>query len=97
MKIRKVDSKSIILHVNTDIKLKTAGNTLEVQFYEGVNKRCPIQNISKDKYYEMMIYPIKQESYNHFFLEQVVIELLLPNTEYFIFVQIVNLPTGEKN
>ncbi len=50
MKIRKVDSKSIILHEEVAVKFKTAGNTLEVQFSAGVNKKCPIQNISKDKY-----------------------------------------------
>lgn len=50
MKIRKVDSKSIILHEESEVKFKIAGNTREVQFSAGVNKKCPIQNISKDKY-----------------------------------------------
>ena len=50
MLIKKVDSKSIILHEETEVKFKTAGNIREVQFSAGVNKKCPKQNISKDKY-----------------------------------------------
>lgn len=50
MKIRKVNSELIKLYENTEVKFKIAGNTREVQFSAGVNKKCPIQNISKDKY-----------------------------------------------
>ena len=50
MRIKKVDSKSIILHDETEVKFTSAGNMREVQFSAGVNRRCPIQNISKDKY-----------------------------------------------
>ena len=50
MRIRKVDSKSIFLHEETEVKFKTVGSTREVQFSAGVNRRCPIQNISKNKY-----------------------------------------------
>jgi hypothetical protein len=60
MRIRKVDSKSIILHENTEVKFKTAGNTREVQFSAGVNKKCPIQNISKDKYLDRETGEIKE-------------------------------------
>lgn len=60
MRIRKVDSKSIILHEETEVKFKTAGNTREVQFSAGVNKRCPIQNISKDKYLDKETGEIKE-------------------------------------
>lgn len=60
MKITKVDSKSIILHENTKVKLKIAGNIREVQFSAGVNKKCPIQNISKDKYLDKETGEIKE-------------------------------------
>lgn len=60
MKIKKVDSKSIILHEETEVKFKTAGNTREVQFSAGVNKKCPIQNISKDKYLDKETGEIKE-------------------------------------
>lgn len=60
MRIRKVDSKSIILHEETEVKFKTAGNSREVQFSAGVNRRCPIQNISKDKYLDRETGEIKE-------------------------------------
>ena len=50
MRIRKVNSDAIKLYETSQVKLKTAGNTREVQFMAGNNNRCPIQNISKDKY-----------------------------------------------
>ncbi|WP_147297499.1 hypothetical protein [Lachnotalea glycerini] len=40
--------------------MKIAGNTREVQFSAGVNKRCPIQNISKDKYLDKETGEIKE-------------------------------------
>lgn len=60
MRIKKMDSKSIILHEETEVKFKTAGNTREVQFSAGVNRRCPIQNISKDKYLDRETGEIKE-------------------------------------
>jgi len=48
IKIRKMHSKSIILHENVEVKFKIAGNTLEIPFSVGVNKKSPIQNVSKD-------------------------------------------------
>ncbi len=60
MRIKKVDSKSIILREETEVKFKTAGNTREVQFSAGVNRRCPIQNISKDRYLDRETGEIKE-------------------------------------
>ena len=60
MKIRKVNSNQIILHENSEVKFKIAGNTREVQFSAGVNKKCPIQNISKDKYLDKETGEIKE-------------------------------------
>lgn len=60
MRIKKVDSISIILHEDTEVKFKTVGNTREVQFSTGVNKKCPIQNISKDKYFDKETGEIKE-------------------------------------
>ena len=50
MRIKKVNSDSIKLYDNTQVRLKTVGNIREVQFSAGNNNFCPIQNISKDKY-----------------------------------------------
>ena len=42
--------------------------------------------------YLISIYPLAQNKYNQFFPEQIGLEELLPNDEYFILVQIVNKP-----
>lgn len=60
MRIKKVDSKSIILHEETEVECKTVGDMREVQFFVGVNKKCPIQNISKDKYLDRETGEIKE-------------------------------------
>jgi hypothetical protein len=60
MQIKKVDSKSIILHEHTQIKFKTAGSICEVQFMAGNNNHCPIQNISKDRYLDKETGEIKE-------------------------------------
>ena len=48
MRVRKVNSNDIKIHDSVQVKLKTAGNTSVVQFTAGVNKSCPVQNLSKD-------------------------------------------------
>ena len=40
--------------------MKTAGNTREVRFTAGNNERCPIQNISKDRYINKQTGEIKE-------------------------------------
>ena len=60
MGIKKVDSKSIIIHEETEVKFKIAGSIREVQFFAGVSRRCPIQNISKDKYLDRETGEIKE-------------------------------------
>ena len=50
MRIKKVNPDAIKLYETSEVKFKVAGNTREVQFSAGNNNKCPIQNISKDKY-----------------------------------------------
>ena len=47
MRIRKVNSVDVKLHDLTKVKLKTAGNTLVVQFTTGNNKTCSVVNLDK--------------------------------------------------
>lgn len=61
MRIKKVNSDAIKLYETSQVKLKTAGNTREVQFMAGNNNRCPIQNISKDKYLDKETGEIKEK------------------------------------
>ena len=59
MRIRKMQSVDVQLHDSTKVKLKTAGNTQVVQFTAGVNKSCPVQNLSKDTYLDKKTGEIK--------------------------------------
>lgn len=60
-KSRKVSSDKVFLSKESQVKLKTAGNIREVVFSAGVNKQCPIQNISKDKYVDKKTGEIKEK------------------------------------
>lgn len=60
MRIKKVNSDAIKLYETSQVKFKMAGNIREVQFMAGNNNRCPIQNISKDKYLDKETGEIKE-------------------------------------
>ena len=60
MRIKKVNSDAIKLCETSQVKFKMAGNIREVQFMAGNNNRCPIQNISKDKYLDKETGEIKE-------------------------------------
>lgn len=60
MKLRKVDSKSVVLHEGSNVTLKTCGDSQEVQFTAGNNTKCPIQNLSKNKYLDKVTGEIKE-------------------------------------
>ncbi len=61
MRIRKLKSVDVQLHDSTKVKLKTAGNTSVVQFTAGVNKSCPMQNLSKNMYLDKKTGEVKQK------------------------------------
>ena len=61
MRVRKMKSVDVQLHDSTKVKLKTAGNTSVVQFTAGVNKSCPVQNLSKDTYLDKKTGEVKQK------------------------------------
>lgn len=59
MRVRKMKSVDVQLHDSTKVKLKTAGNISVVQFTAGVNKSCPVQNLSKDTYLDKKMGEVK--------------------------------------
>ena len=61
MRVRKMKSVDVKLYDSTKVKLKTAGNTQVVQFTAGVNKSCPVQNLSKETYLDKKTGEIKQK------------------------------------
>ncbi len=60
LKSKRVSSDAVFLWEESQVKMKTAGNMQEVQFCAGVNKNCPIQNISKEKYVDKKTGEIKE-------------------------------------
>lgn len=61
MRVRKVNSDTIKLSETTKVKLKISGNTQVVQFTAGNNKKCPVQNLSKDTYLDKRTGEVKQK------------------------------------
>lgn len=59
-KAKRVRSDVVFLCEESKVKLKTAGTMREVVFSAGNNKKCPIQNISKDKYLDKETGEIKE-------------------------------------
>lgn len=45
--------------------------------------------------YSISIVPIKDDAYNQFFAEQKGIEILLPEAEFMVFIQIIHKPAGQ--
>lgn len=61
MRVKKVGADAVKLYELTPVKLKTAGNTSVVQFTAGVNKTCPVKNLSKDTYLDKATGEIKEK------------------------------------
>lgn len=50
MRIKRKDTDVVKLCEASQVKVKTAGDTTVIQFCVGQNKKCPVQNLSKDTY-----------------------------------------------
>ena len=61
MRVRRMNSVDVKLHDSARVKLKTSGNTQVVQFTAGVNKSCPVRNLSKDTYLDTQTGEVKQK------------------------------------
>ena len=61
MTVKKVSGDAIKPYDNTRVKLKTSGNTQEIQFMAGNNKTCSVKNLSKDTYLDKRTGEIKQK------------------------------------
>lgn len=53
MRIKRKDTDVVKLCEASQVKVKTAGDTTVIQFCVGQNKKCPVQNLSKDTYIYM--------------------------------------------
>lgn len=61
MRVRKVNPDDVKVCDSAKVKLKTPGNTQVVQFTAGVNKSCPVRNLSKDTYLDKKTGEVKQK------------------------------------
>ncbi|WP_455717077.1 hypothetical protein [Anaerosporobacter sp.] len=61
MCVKKVSSDGVKLYDLTKVKLKTVGKTSVVQFSAGVNKSCPVRNLSKDIYMDIATGEVKEK------------------------------------
>lgn len=61
MRIKRKKSDAVKLCELSHVKLKTTGNTSVIQFCAGQNKKCPVQNLSKDTYLLKETGEIKQK------------------------------------
>ena len=61
MRVRKVNSNDVKIHDLVKVKLKTASNTLAVQFTAGNSKTCSVVNLSKDTYLDKKTGEVKQK------------------------------------
>ena len=50
MRIKRRDTDVVKLCEASQVKVITAGDTTVIQFCVGQNKKCPVQNLSKDTY-----------------------------------------------
>ena len=68
MNIQRIDSEQLKIAKNAEVSLKMAGNTAQVTFTAGKNKKCPIKNISKDEFVDLYTGEVKklQHSKNGF-------------------------------
>lgn len=62
MRVKRLNSDDVKVADTAQVKLKMTGNTAVVQFTAGVNKKCPVQNLSKDTYMLKETGEIKQKN-----------------------------------
>ena len=67
-KIRSINSNQVNIAQNAEVSLKFAGNTAQVTFTAGKNRKCPIKNLSKDEFVDLSTGEVKkrQHSTNRF-------------------------------
>ena len=67
-KIRSINSNQLYIAQNAEVSLKFAGNTAQVTFTAGKNRKCPIKNLSKDEFIDLSTGEVKkrQHSTNRF-------------------------------
>ena len=59
-KIHSINSNQFYIAQNAEVSLKLAGNTAQVTFTAGKNRKCPIKNLSKDEFVDLSTGEVKK-------------------------------------
>ncbi len=63
-KIRSINSNQLYIAQNAEVSLKLAGNTAQVTFSAGKNKKCPIKNLSKDEFVDLSTGEVRKRNHS---------------------------------
>ena len=63
-KIQSINPNQFYIAQNAEVSLKLAGNTAQVTFTAGKNKKCPIKNLSKDEFVNLSTGEVKKRRHS---------------------------------
>ena len=63
-KIHSINSNQLYIAQNAEVSLKLAGNTAQVTFTAGKNRKCPIKNLSKDEFVDLLTGEVKKRRHS---------------------------------
>ncbi|MBQ9232511.1 MAG: hypothetical protein IJ167_00555 [Lachnospiraceae bacterium] len=63
-KIKSINSNQLYIAQNAEVSLKLAGNTAQVTFTAGKNRKCPIKNLSKDEFVDLSTGEVKKRRHS---------------------------------
>lgn len=63
-KIQSINPNKLYIAQNAEVSLKLAGNTAQVTFTAGKNKKCPIKNLSKDEFVDLSTGEVKKRRHS---------------------------------
>ena len=67
-KIQSINSNQLYIAQNDEVSLKLAGNTAQITFTAGKNKKCPIKNLSKDEFVDLSTGEVKKRRQTKLFI-----------------------------
>ena len=64
-KIYSINPNQLYITQNDEVSLKLAGNTAQVTFTAGRNRKCPIKNLSKDEFVDLSTGEVKKRQHSN--------------------------------
>lgn len=63
-KIKSINPNQLYIAQNAEVSLKLAGNSAQVTFTAGKNRKCPIKNLSKDEFVDLSTGEVKKRRHS---------------------------------